>query len=262
MLPCLQELRVKDCELTVPLLSQLLSATTLTKLHWDCSQPNLYHDDTWADKLPIGQAYALIWQRLQLLPQLSELTLHVGGLTAAEIAPLSNLQHLQRFELDNNWLVDDDSGPRQLLAALQHLTQLRHLQLQGTAPHMVSAQTEQQGASYQVSCQCFSALTASTQLTALILQNNRGMPTPQAAFNYLFPPGRILPHLKVLHLTGQPCVQAAQVEMIVASCPALKEVMLEGVTYKGFDISCLAQLPLNRMRVEWWPVLTLYRMRL
>ena len=44
-------------------------------------------------------------------------------------------------------------------------------------------------------------------------------------------------------LDQQCCVEAAQVAMIAASCPALEELTLHGVTPQGFDVSCLQQLP-------------------
>jgi hypothetical protein len=81
------------------------------------------------------------------------------------------------------------------------------------------------------------------------------MPVPQAAFREMFPPGRVLPNLKVLRLDGmrrRPCVEAAQVAMIAASCPALQEVSLKGedTFLNRFDTSCLAQLPAGVTRVE------------
>jgi hypothetical protein len=57
----------------------------------------------------------------------------------------------------------------------------------------------QQGENYQ----CFAALTASTQLTALDLLVIYAMPVPQEAFGYMFPSGRVLPNLKVPRLGCQ-----------------------------------------------------------
>jgi hypothetical protein len=110
--------------------------------------------------------------------------------------------------------------------------------------HKINVQPRQQGGSYA----CFSALTASSQLTALILagSGNGNRPVPQEAFQHMFPPGQVLPQLKQLSLHGHPglpCVEAAQVAMIAASCPALQKLTLQFVTPVGFDVSCLAQLP-------------------
>jgi hypothetical protein len=38
-------------------------------------------------------------------------------------------------------------------------------------------------------------------------------------------------------------VDAPQIASIAATCPALQQLTLWGVTPKGFDVSCLAQLP-------------------
>jgi hypothetical protein len=65
-LPRLQELRLANCELTVQLLSQLLSATTVSQLH--CCNLGLYHSDTWTGQLTFGQGCALLWPWLQLMP--------------------------------------------------------------------------------------------------------------------------------------------------------------------------------------------------
>jgi hypothetical protein len=207
---------------------------------------------------------AAVWQRLQLLPQLSDLTqqrlhrnnnLHNNVYSAADIAPLSNLRSLQRLDLRLATPFDkvDESTARALLSALQHLTQLQHLQLYDMALDRVTAQHQQQGESHY----CFSALTASTQLTALHIENVMGLlvppSLPEAAVQHMFPPGHVLPHLKVLRLDlrgGWPCVDAAQVAMIAASCPALQQLELSSVTPKGFDVSCLAKLPSGVTKVE------------
>jgi hypothetical protein len=44
-------------------------------------------------------ATAGIWQQLQRLPDLAALDLYNDWLTAAEVTPISNLQHLQRLTL-------------------------------------------------------------------------------------------------------------------------------------------------------------------
>ena len=245
VLPQLQQLKLWACQLTVPLLSQLLSATALTKLHWE--HPRLCGSGSRTGILTQEQLYATLWPHLQLLPQLSDLTMHVDSVTAETIAPLSNLGHLQRFSwcLRGAWPADDafdDSGPRALLAALQHLTQLQHLQLEAAALYRVNTLGD--------GLQCFSTLTASTQLTALVLVEWAGMPVRQAAFDHIFAPGHVLPHLKVLRLNGSGdpethigCVGAAQIGRIAASCPALQQLELASVTAIGFDCSCLSQLP-------------------
>jgi hypothetical protein len=67
------------------------------------------------------------------------------------------------------------------------------------------------------------------------------MPVPQAAIDHMFPPGRVLPQLKVLRLSSpfhkpfslydqQHCVEAADVARVAASCPALEQLDLCRVT--------------------------------
>jgi hypothetical protein len=215
VLPQLQELKLRDCLLTAQLASQLLTATTLSELQWEYVE---LFSDSWTRRVP-----------------------------TFSIAPLSDLKklHTLRFKHSTH---GDGSVPssRQLLAALQHLTQLRHLHLQGCRLHRAAALAlEQQVKSYE----CFSALTASTQLTALHLAEWYQMPIPQAAFEHMLPPGRVLPHLEALVLEGPPfsvgqfCVEAAEIGRIAASCPALQKLTLVGVTSRNLDVSCLKRLP-------------------
>ena len=131
---------------------------------------------------------------LQLLPQLSDLTLAVKGLTAADIAPISGLQHLQQLNLRKagDWARLDRMGPRLLLSALQHLTQLQRLLLDLMLPQPARHNMPQNvphnvpqlifgGQGRHLSYyQSFSALTASTQLTALHLEGWDKAPVPLA----------------------------------------------------------------------------------
>jgi hypothetical protein len=230
VLPQLQELKLRDCLLTAQLASQLLTATTLSELQWEYVQ---LFSDSWTRRVP-----------------------------TFSIAPLSDLKklHTLRFKHSPH---GDGSVPssRQLLAALQHLTQLRHLHLQGCRLHRAAVrpaleperEREQQGKN---TYECFSALTASTQLTALRLAEWYHLPVPQAAFEHMLPPGRVLPHLEALVLEGPPlsagqfCVEAAEIGRIAASCPALHKLTLVGVTFRNLDISCLKQLPPGMTAVQ------------
>jgi hypothetical protein len=141
-------------------------------------------------------------------------------------------------------------SPRELLAALQHLNQLRHLRLLGCQLHAVGPQPDQQGDGYQ----CFSGLTASTQLTALHLLEPCDVPVPVAAFGHMFLTGRVLRSLEVLRLEGSShhatCLGAPQVARIAASCPALRELRLSGVTGAGVDARCLLLLPSGLTRLD------------
>jgi hypothetical protein len=252
VLPQLRELGLTQCQLTTQLLLQLLSPTSLTKVQWN--NVVVYNED-WSEPLTQRHVLATVWQRLQLLPKLSELHMAEMAMASADIAPLSNLQHLQHLRLKFS-TVDHAATARELLLALQHLTQLQHLQLEDFKLHSVKSQPQEQEDSHQ----CLSALTASTQLTALVLSDFGGMPVPQAAFEHMFPVGHVLPNLKMLHIVNWSprygsCVQAPQIVRIAASCTALQELTLQGVTPEGFtknalNVSCLSQLPHSVKRVQ------------
>jgi hypothetical protein len=255
-LPQLQELGLNHVQLPMQLLSQLLSATGLTQLYW--RGVSLHETSLTGQPLPQGQVMSTLWQHLQLLPKLTELQLRGGSLTAAENTPLSTMQHLRHlaFHLEYGRRISPymcHTVAKAVLSALQPLTQLQHLELGSCMLYRVMPRygTEQPGDSYQ----CLSALTASTQLTALDLQGGRTVPLPQAAFEHMFPTGRVLPKLKVLRLSGHHscallCVDSAQVARIAAGCPALQEVWLAGVTRPSFDTSCLWQLPPRVTQVQ------------
>jgi hypothetical protein len=257
-LPQLQKVGLHSCELTVQLAPWLLSTTTLTSLQWEGVQ--LYKDD-WTEQLEPLNGLAILWQQLQLLPSPSALRLNfsrVGGMTAADIAPLSKLQRLQRLTLQSpfssSFPEHVQSHTRALLVALQPLTQLQHLELRECRLGKAAADPWQrrQGDSNQ----CFSAVTASTQLTALILETDlESVVVPQAAFSHMFPAGRMLEDLQRLRLDctnsgWQHCVEAPEIAMIAASCPALERLKLWCVTPKDFDTICLLQLPSGVTQVE------------
>jgi hypothetical protein len=169
---------------------------------------------------------------------------------------LSCLTRLQELRLSDIVYAGDSEqqGARELLAALQHLTQLQHLQLNRCHLHTLEPHPDNQLQQQEFDrLSCFSALTASTQLTALVLKQWNDVPVPQAAFNHIFTAEHVLPHLKVLSLTSygfRHCVEAEQVARIAATCPALQELTLRGVTSRGFDVSCLLQLTPGVERVE------------
>jgi hypothetical protein len=246
VLPQLQELKLCDCSLTLQLLSQLLSAPALTRLYWQ-SVELCISGRNW---LSSREVWSTLLQQLQQLPNITTLQLHDVSCTAADIAPLSNMQHLQHFSFgvgQYNGVLRP--GASALLAALQHLTQLRHLQLQWCVLGSL-------GILGSSSLQCFSALTASTQLTALIVVDHL-WPIPKEAFKLIFPPGHVLPSLTVFRLSATwPCgyssVEAAQIARIAASCPALQELTLRNVTPQGFVNSCLPYLPPSVTRFAVW----------
>jgi hypothetical protein len=252
VLPELRQLCLCRVQLSVQLLSQLLRATGLTKLDWGSVRVREGLSAT-KDPLQQEQVWSLLWQHLPLRPKLSELQLQVQSFTAAAVTPLSTLQRLQHLSICVSINPGMDAltcqeDARALLTALRHLTQLRHLELVRCQLFSLASQPQQQ--------ECFSALTASTQLMALAVRDI-AEPVPQAAFGEMFPPGLVLPNLTVLRLDGmkrRAGVGAAQVAMIAASCPGLREMSLKGgspaANRRFFDASCLSQLPAGVTRVE------------
>jgi hypothetical protein len=96
ILPQLQELELRECQLTNQLLSLLLNSTALSRLQ--LGEGVWVNNDTFTEPR-LRQVLPDIWQQLQRLPNLSDLHLHSYHLTAADVTPISNLQHLQRLTL-------------------------------------------------------------------------------------------------------------------------------------------------------------------
>jgi hypothetical protein len=256
-LPKLQDLTVSLCDLTAPLASQLLSATALTYLCMD--HVKLYIQDSSDDArphswhswhpLPCEQEGALVLEALQQMPRLFDLQLSgISMATAADLAPIGNLQHLRflhiRIGRHHSAATGDPQPQTGLLAALQRLTQLRHLSLAHCCLNGAEPQT-------------LSALTASTQLTNLQVFQQPGLPIPLGAVDHMLPAGRVLPHLvrMVLEKTAwhNPqlfCVEEAQIARIAAGCPRLEYLCLGDVTPAYFDKRCLLQLPMGVNYVE------------
>lgn len=112
VLPQLQKLRLRGCQLTVQLASQLLSATALTELQWEYAIAAVQlHSDDWTQELTDRQALSTLWQQLQLhqLSKLLDLQLRVVVRKPADIAPLSSLQHLQRVKFQLEYGADEDA---------------------------------------------------------------------------------------------------------------------------------------------------------
>lgn len=97
ILPQLQELELRECQLTNQLLSLLLNSTALSRLQ--LGEGVWVNNDTFTQPRRLEQVLPDIWQQLQRLPNLSDLHLHSYHLTAADVTPISKLQHLQRLTL-------------------------------------------------------------------------------------------------------------------------------------------------------------------
>lgn len=223
--------------------------------------------------------------RLNQLQCFRGASLHMRPSTLRAATGLRELRLFSPYSLDGSaWFGGE---PRELLDLLQHLSSLRHLELSRCKLDFCET--------YPGGYQCFSALTAPTQLTALILEEEDARLLPNAAFPRMFPAERVLPHLEVLclrrtrslvpeddgdgdeepadahdggdeepaeaHDGGDeehaeahhnlapepPCVEGEDVARIAASCPALQQLALVGVTAQWFNweplLHACAQLP-------------------
>lgn len=115
-------------------------------------------------------------------------------LSECELLPsaLAVMTGLVSIDLDGCSLLPDagQSGAVALLQALQKLTCLQRLQLENM-PLLVSEQAQHQ---------LYSALTASSHLTALCFTARNQQPLSQGFAQHAFPPGRQLPELQELSI--------------------------------------------------------------
>ena len=98
----------------------------------------------------------------------------------------------------------------------------------------------------------FAALTAPPQLTSLVIDFEDVQPLTPGAVWYMFPKGRRLPQLQVLHIRHRVykedhpddwCVGGREVGNITSACPGLRELELVRVVRPGAVFSGLQQLP-------------------
>jgi hypothetical protein len=213
---------------------------------------------------------SLTWlQRLHLINTLRwpRDPAHTPGLLRA-LACLTQLQHLELDECPLPLLPPpppqqqqqqqqqqpDAQQQQQPVAQQQQQPVAQQQQPVGQQQQPVEQQQQQlQHDSYQL----FAGLTASSQLTALVLAGHAApLPSPQA-LEYMFPAGKLLPHLAVLQLVHHQdtpreycvCVEAGSIQAIARRCPGLIDVRLVQVTAGDFDTGCLEQLPPGVTRV-------------
>lgn len=171
--------------------------------------------------------------------QLQTLKLHNHTVSAAALASLPQLLHLQLYRC---CLEGDVSA---LLAALGGMRQLQHL----TILSREDVRTVPFKAAHPRDC---AALTASSKLTALELALEAPEPLPATALQYMFAAGRQLPQLRVLRLRSDErwrnedaagWVSTADLRSIISACPALWALDVTGVMQAGTDVSVLLSLP-------------------
>jgi hypothetical protein len=161
--------------------------------------------------------------------------------------------HVERCDLLPADVVEDDQeesnfdtrGTAALLDALQQLTSLQHLQL-----NLDNLDTETTAA------QLFAALTASSRLTALILEPDTCTPLPKGAVQHMFGSGKQLPQLHRLTITNyddsehpngwpddQWTIDGEDIYNIASCCPKLQQLDIALNVNPDADLEGLLQLP-------------------
>jgi hypothetical protein len=170
--------------------------------------------------------------------------LQLQDITELDPTMMKHMTRLTHLELDVQRM--SHSNVSHLLDAMPAMQQLKHLQLEfgGIQRDYDAPAVERQ--------QC-GAFTSPSQLTSLQLS---GMRLPDACGNQLFPPGRKLPHLKMLKIRGpacprwarggqpasQPISGSADVYSLIECCPNLEELDLVAAVQQGKSLSCLSHL--------------------
>lgn len=113
----------------------------------------------------------------------------------------------------------------------------------------------------------FSALTASSQLTALHIKQAAAEPLPEAkAIQHIFPEGKVFGNLRVLCLerwttytAGQDCIDINNFTDIMRCCPALQRLSLVNVSPDTLMVTetnidrCLEVLPTTIQSLGFTP---------
>lgn len=185
-----------------------------------------------------------------LPPQLQQFTalLHLH-LQNCVLPPslLGSVTQLQTLHLDMGTLLpinpEDDfetEGTAALLDVLPKLARLRELRLESVHLDTTS-----------IAAQRFSALTAPSHLTTLVVQaaDGAGAPLPKGAIQHMFPAHRRRPQLQWLEIstadcdTDAWCIDSAGLSSIVSCCRALELLDISYSVQPGADLSLLLQLP-------------------
>lgn len=186
---------------------------------------------------------------------LVHLHLEFGHLLPAVLCSIPQLRHLQLRSC--KLLPERGQGVTAFLRALPVLTQLQHLDLASTRFDAVQRPIYQQleGSAQPPRYEQFSALTASSQLTALVIPCCGLL---QEAVQHMFPAGRQLPQLRRLELRHNAySVNGPELLRIFSSCPqlelldiacAMQDVSFDFGLYvptyiPPVDLSSLLQLP-------------------
>lgn len=248
----LVELRLPYLSFSLPVLERLKGMQTLHDLACDVS--DVVASDGWSAHLPSSltrlrlgaghtheHAIPLSPQLQHLASSLRELHLLDVPVEPEQLAGMTglNVLCLRSCMLQPAHDVTSAVGTAALLAALQQMTQLRHLQL---ADLNLDTETGPIGQ--------WSALTASRQLRFLEVEYCMWDALPEGAAQHIFPPGRQLLQLHTLHLTGlgstfedHTWLDGADVGRLISACPRLEDLCLANALCEDADVSVLLQLP-------------------
>jgi hypothetical protein len=174
-----------------------------------------------------------------ILPSLAQLTaLQRLGLKDADgFNPelLPSLTRLPHLEVAGTPLAGGPEGTAAFLSAVSGLQQLTYIQW---ADDMAASLTDEH--EWAALMQDYAALTASSVLQELtislpyvlktdlsyFLSGIGPVPADRGLAVHMFPSGRHLPHLRVLHLGGGPVGDRGMISAVVSACPALEELHL------------------------------------
>jgi hypothetical protein len=245
-LPRLSVLELPDMPLSAAAVQQLTAMQGLREVSLSCQQDMPTCD---LQRLPSsvtqlqfqGSDYQGSPSLPSQLPQLTgllRLQLQHCGFLPTLLGSVAQLQalHLQSCSL----LPTESEGTAALLHALPKLSCLEDLQLRSLGVGTVS-----------IPLQRFSALTASSHLTRLVVQTLNAVPLPKGAVQHMFAAGRQMPQLQVCQLMADDsrpgaepsCIDSADPELISRGCPALRRLGVVGTVQPSADLSGLLQLP-------------------
>jgi hypothetical protein len=244
----LQELRISLCD--------GMEASCMDSL--PSSMTSLYIQDNRSED-PDRRRMKILPPRLHRLTSLRHLHTNYGAVQPSLLTGLTQLQHLQLeccsllptgpFEwqgLAADADGDHDAAMAELLAALQYLTQLQHLEV--GVPGF---------AEVEIPVVLFSALTASSCLTQLCMAAEYGQTLPPGAAQHIFPADRQLPQLSCVDFSTKNdweledfCIATEALAALASCCPNLEQLKIIGVWGSDVDAATLLQLPASCIELE------------
>jgi hypothetical protein len=174
------------------------------------------------------------------------LRLHLEGVSVQTIQ-LARMPHLQQLVLEDCSTAESAASA---LAALGHLSQLQVLKLL----HWVKFERGEPSLLHAAPVAGLSALTASTKLQQLhvncrAMHGRCGSAFPDGAVAHMFPSGRVLEQLVVLHLGPEKAfigfdgfLSGEDLDCIAAACPRLQSLHIKGSLKAGKPTDALLQL--------------------